>query len=184
MVSRIGYVIGSRPISARRVARAASQGCNERAFYHIGSAVSTSPPRSQSRGSGRRIGSLTVSTLSGCVAIAASEGARALNGSKPGEAMRCLAPSLAHGMQQTDAANRIKNALSERGLELSPRKLNLANNESWLVFESGLRQVGVDPASALWLRGSGRADWRCVAAPCSVSGVLMAVEFLTSDQGP
>jgi hypothetical protein len=82
-------------------------------------------------------------------------------------------------IKQTEAVNHIKGLLRERGFSIPPRNLG---NQQWIIFEHQGRQIGVDSASGVWVRESERNDWRCLAIPCSVSGAIQAVEYLTTDQ--
>jgi len=81
--------------------------------------------------------------------------------------------------KQTEAAAHIKNLLSNRGLEIRSGKLTLPDGQQWIIFERKGKQIGVDTASGVWVRLSIHADWRCIAMPCTVSGALQAIDFLT-----
>ena len=83
--------------------------------------------------------------------------------------------------KQIEAANLINQLLTQRGLNISSRNLTLEENQLWVVFEHRGRQVGIDSGSAVWVREGEFHNWRCIAMPCSVSGALQAVEFLTQD---
>lgn len=83
--------------------------------------------------------------------------------------------------KQEEAANHIQELLTECAIEITSQRLTLPNNQQWIIFEYRQRQIGVDSASGVWARGSELHDWRCVSKPCTVSGALQAVEFLTSD---
>jgi hypothetical protein len=80
--------------------------------------------------------------------------------------------------KQSEATSHIKALLFNRGLDLLPKKLTLPDDQQWIVFEREGKQIGVDTASGVWVRLSIHADWRCIAMPCTVSGVLQAIEFL------
>jgi hypothetical protein len=82
-------------------------------------------------------------------------------------------------IKQTAAVNHIKGLLQERGFNIPSRSLG---DQRWIIFEHQGRQIGVDSASGVWIRGSEGHDWRCLAIPCSVSGAIQAVEFLTTEQ--
>jgi hypothetical protein len=82
--------------------------------------------------------------------------------------------------KQAEAANHIQELLNKAGYSISPRKITLEDNQHWVVFEHNKRQIGIDSASGVWVRESELREWRCIAMPCSVSGALQAVEFLTS----
>ena len=81
-------------------------------------------------------------------------------------------------IKQTEAVTHIKGLLKERGFDIAPRHMS---NPRWVVFEHQGRQLGVDPASGVWVRESERADWRCLSTPCTVSGAIQAVEFLSTN---
>jgi hypothetical protein len=83
--------------------------------------------------------------------------------------------------KQAEAINHIKQLLTERGLNTASRKMTLPDSQQWFVFEFNQKQIGIDSASGVWVRESERQDWRCISTPCSVSGAIQAVEFLTSD---
>ena len=50
-----------------------------------------------------------------------------------------------------------------------------------IVFEYQGKQIAIDLAAGVWVRGSEAHDWRCFAAPCTVSGAIQAVEFLAQE---
>jgi hypothetical protein len=81
--------------------------------------------------------------------------------------------------RQAEAANHIKELLSHRGFDIPRRKLTLPDDQEWIIFEREGKQIGVDTASGVWVRLSIHADWRCIAMPCTVSGALQAIDFLT-----
>jgi hypothetical protein len=83
--------------------------------------------------------------------------------------------------KQAEATNHIQELLIKRGLDILSRKLTLEENQHWILFEYRKRQVGIDSASGVWVRASISDNWMCIAMPCSVSGAIQAVEFLTSD---
>jgi hypothetical protein len=83
--------------------------------------------------------------------------------------------------KQAEAVSHIKELLSKRGLSITPRKMTLEDSQEWSVFEYRGREIGIDSVSGIWVRRSISDDWRCLAMPCSVSGALQAVEFLTQD---
>jgi hypothetical protein len=85
------------------------------------------------------------------------------------------------GNKQAEAASHIRELLAQRGLDISSRKMSLPDSQQWVIFELNQRQIGIDSVSGVWVRESIRHDWRCIAMPCSVSGALQTVEFLTSD---
>jgi hypothetical protein len=84
-------------------------------------------------------------------------------------------------IKQTEAINHIKGLLKERGFDLSPRHLG---SQHWVIFEHQGRQIGVDASAGVWIRESEGSDWRCLAIPCTVSGAIQAVEFLTTNRSP
>lgn len=82
--------------------------------------------------------------------------------------------------KQAEAANHIQELLNKAGYFVSPRKITLEDNQHWVVFEQNQRQIGIDSASGVWVRESEHHEWRCISMPCSVSGAIQAVEFLTA----
>ena len=77
---------------------------------------------------------------------------------------------------QTEAVRHIKNLLLERGIDIASRSL-----QQWIIFEHRGKQIGVDSSSGVWIREL-EGDWQCLAMPCSVSGAIQAVEFLTNEE--
>ncbi len=77
---------------------------------------------------------------------------------------------------QAEAVNHIKKLLRERGLEIPSR----SDGQRRVIFERNGKQLGVDSASGVWVREM-EGDWRCLASPCTVSGAIQAVEFLTKE---
>jgi len=69
----------------------------------------------------------------------------------------------------------------QTALDIPSQRLTIPNNQQWVIFDYNGRQLGIDTASGIWIRESELAEWRCVAMPCTVSGALQAVEFLTQD---
>ena len=82
-------------------------------------------------------------------------------------------------IKQTEAVNHIKGLLRERGFDIPSRPLGA---QRWIIFEYEGRQIGVDSASGVWIRATEKGNWRCLATPCSVSGAIQAVEFLTTEK--
>jgi hypothetical protein len=82
--------------------------------------------------------------------------------------------------KQAEAVNHIEVLLNKAGYSISPRKITLEDNQHWILFEYKERQIGIDSTSGVWIRESIRDDWKCIATPCSVSGAIQAVEFLTT----
>jgi hypothetical protein len=78
---------------------------------------------------------------------------------------------------QTEAVNHIEKLLIERGFNVPSRQLV----NQWMVFEYQGKQIGIDLAARVWVRGSESDDGRCFAAPCTVSGAIQAVEFLAKE---
>ena len=89
--------------------------------------------------------------------------------------------SMSQSSKQTQAARHISDLLSERRIDILSQRLTLPNNEHWIILEYKQRQIGIDSASGVWVRESENSEWRCVSMPCTVSGALQAVEFLTQD---
>lgn len=83
-------------------------------------------------------------------------------------------------MRQAQAASHIRELLTARGFEVPPRLMTLPGNQQWVVLERNERRVGIDADSGIWLRTS-CDEWRCVATPHTISGAIMAVDFLTRD---
>jgi hypothetical protein len=83
--------------------------------------------------------------------------------------------------KQAEAAKHIKDLLGQRSVTVPSRTIILEDNQRWIIFEYQGRQVGIDSVSGVWIRVNERADWRCISMPCSVSGALQAVEFLTKE---
>jgi len=84
-------------------------------------------------------------------------------------------------LKQTQAARHIRELLQQRGIDISSQRLTLPNNQWWTIFDYKGRQLGIDTASGIWIRESELADWHCISMPCTVSGALQAVEFLTKN---
>ena len=83
--------------------------------------------------------------------------------------------------KQDEATSHIRELLSQRKIDIPAQKLTLPNNQQWITYEYKGRQIGIDSASGVWVRESEDSSWRCVSMPCTVSGALQAVEFLTQD---
>ena len=82
-------------------------------------------------------------------------------------------------IKQAEAVNHIRGLLRERGFDIRSRPLG---GQGRIIFEYEGRQIGMDSASGVWIRQTDKGDWRCVATPCSVSGAIQAVEFLTTEK--
>lgn len=80
-------------------------------------------------------------------------------------------------IKQSEAANYIERLLIERGFNVPSRQLV----NRWIVFEYQGKQIGIDLAAGVWVRDSESDDWRCFAAPCTVSGAIQAVDFLATE---
>lgn len=78
---------------------------------------------------------------------------------------------------QTEAVNHIEKLLIERGFNVPLRQLV----NRWIVFEYQGKQIGIDLTAGVWVRDSESGDWRCFAAPCTVSGAIQAVDFLATE---
>ena len=83
-------------------------------------------------------------------------------------------------LKQTKAVSHIRELISQRKLDIPSHRLALPDDQQWIIFEYKGKQLGVDSASGLWIRESELADWRCISMPCTVSGALQAVEFISS----
>lgn len=82
---------------------------------------------------------------------------------------------------QLEVVSQIRGFLVQRGLQIPSRSIRLMNEENWLVFEHGQRSIGIDRESGVWQKDSSETDWRCIEKPCTISGAIMAAEFLTKD---
>jgi hypothetical protein len=78
-------------------------------------------------------------------------------------------------VSQKEAVNYVERVLIERGFHVPSRRL-----ADWIIFDYEGKQLGIDSTSGVWARASETADWRCFAKPCTVSGAIQAVEFLTT----
>jgi hypothetical protein len=83
--------------------------------------------------------------------------------------------------KQTEAASTIRELLRQRGLDIPSRSMTLPDNQRWVVFKHNERQVGIDTAAGVWLQENDRSNWSCISMPCTVSGALQAVDFLTKE---
>ncbi len=83
--------------------------------------------------------------------------------------------------KQAEATAKIRKLLLQRGFDISFRKMTLPDDQQWTVFQHGERQIGIDTASGVWVRASTGDSWKCFAMPCTISGAIQAVEFLTCD---
>jgi hypothetical protein len=84
-------------------------------------------------------------------------------------------------MKQAESASHMRELLIARGFDIPSRPLSLTDGQRWLVFERDGRQVGIDAVSGIWLRESAGHTWRCVATLHTMSGALLALDFLTED---
>ncbi len=82
---------------------------------------------------------------------------------------------------QLEVVSLIRGFLIQRELQIPSRSIRVMNEEKWLVFEHGQRSVGVDRESGVWQKDSSETDWRCIEKPCTVSGAIIAADFLTKD---
>lgn len=82
---------------------------------------------------------------------------------------------------QLEAVSHIRGFLVQRGYNIASRSIRMRNEENWLVFERGRRQVGVDRESGVWKKDSPEADWHCIEKPCTLGGAVMAADFLAQD---
>lgn len=80
-------------------------------------------------------------------------------------------------IRQPEAVSHIQKLLIERGFSITSRPLP----NQWVVFDYEGKQIGVDLKSGVWIRASELEDWRCACVPCSTSGAIQAVEFLTNE---
>jgi len=89
--------------------------------------------------------------------------------------------SMSEWMNQARAASHIRELLIQRGLDIPSRRVRLAADQEWVIFERNERQLGVDAASGIWLRNSVNEEWRCVAMSHTMSGAIIAADFLKED---
>ena len=80
-------------------------------------------------------------------------------------------------IKQSEATNYIERLLIERGFSVPSRKLV----NQWITFDYQGKQIGIGLAAGVWVRESESDDWRCFAAPCTVSGAIQAVDFLANE---
>jgi hypothetical protein len=83
--------------------------------------------------------------------------------------------------KQSEATGTIRELLLQRGFDIPSRKMTLPDDQQWAIFQHGERQVGIDTVSGVWVRASVSDSWKCIAMPCTLSGAIHAVEFLTHD---
>jgi hypothetical protein len=83
--------------------------------------------------------------------------------------------------KQAEATAKIRELLLQRGFDIPLRKMTLPDGQHWTIFQYGERQIGIDTASGVWVRTSISDNWKCIALPCTISGAIQAVEFLTRD---
>ncbi len=81
-------------------------------------------------------------------------------------------------MKQSKAASHIRELLIQQGVDIPSQSITVGDKQ-WTVFDHGGKQVGIDPASGIWVRESNDSQWRCVATEHTISGAFLAVEFLT-----
>jgi len=81
-------------------------------------------------------------------------------------------------MKQARAASHIRELLLQRGVNIPSQSVAMGD-EQWVVFEYEGRQIGIDPASGIWVRESDGNQWRCLADEHSMSGAFLAVGLLT-----
>jgi hypothetical protein len=83
-------------------------------------------------------------------------------------------------MKQSKAASHIREQLLVKGFDIPSRTVSV-NDQRWVVFEHGGKQVGIDVTSGIWLRESDESEWRSVAKKHTMSGAFLAIDFLTKD---
>ena len=83
--------------------------------------------------------------------------------------------------KQAEAASHVRTLLLKQGVDISSRNITLEGDQQWTVFEYKQRQVKVDSASGIWVRTQAN-DWRCLSMPATVSGAVMAVDFLLKEK--
>lgn len=82
---------------------------------------------------------------------------------------------------QLEVVSHIRGLLVQRGVQIPSRSIRVMNEENWLVFDHGQRSVAVDRESGVWQRDSPETDWRCIEKPCTITGAIMAADYLTGD---
>lgn len=82
---------------------------------------------------------------------------------------------------QLEAATHIRTELVKRGMNISPGSISILGGVGWLVFRRGPRSIGVDQGSGIWVREYEDGEWRCLAKPCTVSQVLLGVDFIAGE---
>jgi len=80
--------------------------------------------------------------------------------------------------KQTEAAQYIRNVLKGQGFDILYHAVIVEENQQWLIFEQGERQIAIDSASGIWVKGSAVDIWRCFSKTCSTSSALIAIEIL------
>lgn len=85
------------------------------------------------------------------------------------------------GTKQAEAASHIRELLLKQGFDIPSSNISLKDDQRWMIFELNQRQIGIDSASGVWVK-SLDSDWRCLSLPATISGAVMAVDFLLKEQ--
>jgi hypothetical protein len=80
--------------------------------------------------------------------------------------------------RQEQAARHIRNVLIGQGFDVMYRTITVEDNQQWLVFELGERQIAIDADSGIWGKASSAEIWRCISRSCTTSSALIAAEIL------
>jgi hypothetical protein len=80
--------------------------------------------------------------------------------------------------RQAQAARHIRNILIGQGFDVMYRAIIVEEDQQWLVFELGERQIAIDADSGIWGKASSGEIWRCISRTCTTSSALIAAEIL------
>ena len=83
--------------------------------------------------------------------------------------------------EQAQAARHLRKILLGQGYDITYRTIVLEDNQKWLLFEIGERQIAIDTASGIWGKASSAEIWRCMSKTCTTSGAFLAAEVLIGD---
>ena len=93
----------------------------------------------------------------------------------------CVPPFFMQMDEQAQAARHLRKILLGQGYDITYRTIVLEDNQKWLLFEIGERQIAIDTASGIWGKASSAEIWRCMSKTCTTSGALLAAEVLIGD---
>jgi len=83
--------------------------------------------------------------------------------------------------EQAQAAIHLRKILLGQGYDITYRTIILEDNQKWLLFEIGERQIAIDTASGICGKASSAEIWRCMSKTCTTSEALLAAEALIGD---